>query len=80
MWMYKTRGLSFLFLTFSRSFLPRFLANLQLLTSTPYKLELTLEVLKLHRVISVSGIQYSRTDYTGEGGIVRSRCVGRCDN
>jgi len=33
----------------------------------PYKLQLTLEVLKLHRVISVSGIQYSRTyDYMGD--------------
>lgn len=30
------------------------------LVATPYKLELTLEVLKLYRVISVSGIQYSR--------------------
>lgn len=67
-------SLSCLSLSFSRE---RFSRDFQLLISTPYKLELTLEVLKLHRVISVSGIQYSRIDYMG-GSYVHAVC--RCDN
>jgi len=48
--------------SFTRVFLR---TTTQLLVSTPYKLQLTLEVLKLHRVISVSGIQGSRVDCEG---------------
>lgn len=89
MWMYKTHelplfpfhslSLPFLFFSLTRLICAQAYFSQDISASrfffTPYKLELTLEVLELHPVISVSGIQCSRNQLTEI-----TRCVGDVSN